>query len=137
LPQTHRWELLGLLLILGASAFGLLYAAPGEASLTIGFGAHASFSIGAEAAVGLAGFALTVFGSLAAIVISQLKAPGNDIGAALIFWINFIVLVMGDALFYGGYVGGTDILVGLVSAALTIAGLMIISGRGPAGAPLG
>lgn len=132
MPQIQKWELTGLLLALGASAFGLIYAAPGEASLTLGFRGALSFSIGVEAALGLSGLALTVLGSMAAIVISQLKAPGGDIGAALVFWTDFIVLVVGDVLFYGGYVGGTDILVGLVSAALTVAGLMIVSGRGRA-----
>ena len=80
---------------------------------------------------------LTVLGSLAAIVISQLKAPGSNIGAALLVWTDFIALVLGDVLFYGGYSGGTDVLVGLVSAALTVAVLMVISGRGRAGAQPG
>ncbi len=133
MPQTHRLELLGLLLALGASAFGLIYAAPGLASLTFAIRAPVSFSIGVDAALGLAGLTLTVLGSLAAIVISQIKVPGGDIGAALIIWTNFIALILGDALFYAGYVGGTDLIVGLVSAALTVAGLMVISGRGRAG----
>jgi len=124
---------LGLLLALGAAAFGLIYATPGLASLTLGPRATVTFSVGAEAALGLAGLGLTALGSLAAIVISQLKLPGGDIGAALIIWTNVVVLVVGDALFYGGYTGGTDMLVGLVSAALTVAGLMVISGRGRAG----
>jgi hypothetical protein len=137
LVQTHRWELLGLLLTLGASAFGLIYVTPDLASLTLGPRATLTFSIGADAAVGLAGLVLTVLGSLAAIVISQLKAPGSNIGAALLVWTDFIALVLGDVLFYGGYSGGTDVLVGLVSAALTVAVLMVISGRGRAGAQPG
>lgn len=135
--QTQRWELLGLLLAVGASAFGLIYVTPALASLTIGPRANITFSVGVDNALGLAGLALTAFGSLAAIVISQLKTPGDGIGAALLVWTNVIVLVFGDALFYGGYSGGSDLLVGLVSAALTVAILMVVSGRGRAGAQPG
>ena len=131
--QTQRWELLGLLISLGASAFGLIYVTPGLASLTIGLRATVSFSVGADAAVGLAGLAMTTLGSLAAIVISQLKTPEGGIGAALLVWTDVIVLVFGDALFYGGYTAGSDLLVGLVSAALTVAIIMVISGRGRVG----
>ncbi len=130
--QTTRWELLGLLLTLGAAAFGLIYAAPGLASLTLAARASVTFSITAGAALGLAGLVLTVLGSLSAIVVSQLKVPGSDFGAALIIWTNFIAVVLGDILFYAGYTGGTDMLVGLVSAALTVTGHMVISGRGRA-----
>ena len=133
LLQTQRWELLGLLLVLGASAFGLIYVTPALASLTIGLRATLTFSVGADNALGLAGLALTALGSLAAMVISQLKTSGGSIGAALLIWTNFIVLVFGDALFYGGYSGGSALLVGLVSAALTVAILMVISGRERAG----
>ena len=133
LPQTQRWELLGLLLTLGASAFGLIYVTPALASLTIGLRAILTFSVGADNALGLAGLALTAMGSLAAIVIGQLKVPVNSIGAALLIWTNFIVLVFGDALFYGGYWEGSALLVGLVSAALTVAILMVVSGRGRSG----
>ena len=129
LLQTQRWELLGLLLTLGASAFGLIYVAPSLASLTIGLRATLTFSVGVDAALGLAGLALTALGSLAGIVISQLKTSVGGIGAALLIWTNFVVLVFGDSLFYGGYAGGSDLLVGLVSAALTVAILMVISGR--------
>ena len=131
--QSQRWELLGLLLSLGASSFGLIYVTPALASLTIGPRATLTFSVGADAALGLAGMALTALGSLAAIVLSQLKSQGGGIGAALLVWTNLIVLAFGDALFYGGYTGGSDLLVGLVSAALTVAILMVISGRGRAG----
>lgn len=135
--QTHRWELLGLLLTLGASAFGLIYVTPDLASLTLGLHPTLTFSIGADAALGLAGLAMTALGSLAAIVISQLKPSGDDIGATLLVWTNFTVLVLGDVLFYAGYSEGPDLLVGLVSAALTVAVLMVISGRGRAGAQPG
>jgi len=137
LLQTQRLELLGLLLSVGASAFGLIYVAPALASLTIGLRATLTFSVGVDAALGLAGLALTALGSLGAMVISQLKTGGSGVGAALLIWTNFIVLVFGDVLFYGGYTGGTDLLVGLVSAALTVAILMVVAGRGRAGAQPG
>ena len=133
MPQTQRWELLGLLLSFGASAFGLIYVTPSLATLTIGLRASLTFSVGADNALGLAGLALTAFGSLAAIVISQLKTPRGGVGAALLVWTNLIVLAFGDALFYAGYTGGSALLVGLVSAALTVAILTVISGRGRAG----
>jgi len=88
---------LGLLLALGASAFGLIYVTPDLASLTLGLHPTLTFSIGADAALGLAGLALTALGSLAAIVISQLKPSGDDIGATLLVWTNFIVLVLGTS----------------------------------------
>jgi len=44
-------------------------------------------------------------------------------------------LVLGDVLFYLGYLAGTDILVGLVSAGLTTASLLIIAARPRSGAP--
>ena len=129
MPKTERWELLGLFLTSGGSAFGLIYAAPGLATLTFALRATMTFSIGADAALGLSGLALTAVGSLAAILMGQLKPPGNDIAAPLIVWTNLAVLILGDILFYAGYLAGTDIIVGLVSAALTIATLLIISGR--------
>ena len=94
-----------------------------------------TFSINAEAALGLAGLALTTLGSLVAILMGQLKPPGNDIGALLVIWTNITVLVLGDVLFYLGYLAGTDILVGLVSAGLTTVSLLVISGRPRAGVP--
>ena len=137
LLQNQKWEPLGLLLSLGASAFGLIYVTPSIASLSIGPHATFTFSVGIDAALGLAGLALTALGSLAAIIISQLRTPEGGIGAPLLIWTNLIVLVFGDALFYGGYAGGSDLLVGLVSAALTIVIFMVISGRGRAGAQPG
>jgi hypothetical protein len=135
LPRTETWELLGLLLTAGGSVFGLIYAAPDLASLTLALRAQVTFSISAEAALGLAGLALTALGSLVAILMGQLKPPGNNIGALLIIGTNLVVLVLGDILFYLGYLAGTDILVGLVSAGLTTASLLIIAGRPRSGAP--
>jgi len=135
MPRTETWELLGLLLTSGGSAFGLIYAAPGLASLTLALRVTMTFSISVEAALGLAGLALTALGSFVAILMGQLKPPGKDIGAVLITWTNLAVLVLGDVLFYLGYLAGTDILVGLVSAGLTTASLLVISSRPRAGAP--
>ena len=129
--------MLGLLLASGGSAFGIIYAAPDLANLTFTLRAPVSFSISAEAAMGLAGLALTALGSFVAVLMGQLKPPGNNIGALLIIWTNLVVLILGDALFYLGYLGGTDILVGLVSAGLTTATLLIIAGRPRPGAPPG
>ena len=129
MPRTETWELLGLLLTSGESAFGLIYAAPGLASLTFALRAPVSFSISPDGALGLAGLALTALGSLVAILMGQLKPSTNNIGALLIICTNLIVLALGDVLFYLGYLGGTDLLVGLVSAGLTMATLIIISGR--------
>jgi len=136
LPRTDTSELLGLLLTSGASAFGVIYAAPDLASLSITLRAAVAFSVSAEGALGLAGLALTALGSLAAMLMGQLKPPGNNIGALLVIWTNLLVLVLGDVLFYLGYLAGTDILVGLVSAGLTTVTFLIISGRPRAGAPL-
>ena len=136
MPRTDTWELLGLLLTSGGAAFGLIYAAPDLASLTITLRASAAFSVSAEAALGLAGLTLTALGSLVAMLMGQLKPSGNNIGALLVIWTNLLVLVLGDVLFYLGYLAGTDILVGLVSAGLTTAIFLIISGRPRAGAPL-
>jgi hypothetical protein len=137
MSRTGTWELLGLLLASGGSAFGIIYAAPDLANLTFTLRAPVSFSISAEAAMGLAGLALTALGSFVAVLMGQLKPPGNNIGALLIIWTNLVVLILGDALFYLGYLGGTDILVGLVSAGLTTATLLIIAGRPRPGAPPG
>ena len=126
---------MGLLLTSGGSAFGLIYAAPDLATLTLALRAPVTFAISAEAAFGLAGLALTALGSLVAIMVGQLKPPGTNIGALLVIGTNLVVLVLGDVLFYLGYLAGTDILVGLVSAGLTTATLLVISGRPRAGAP--
>ncbi len=136
MTRTETWELLGLLLTSGGSAFGLIYAAPDLASLTFSLRGPVTFSISAEAALGLAGLALTALGSLVAMLMGQLKPPGNNIGALLVIWTNLVVLVLGDVLFYSGYLAGTDILVGLVSAGLTTATLLIVAGRPRAAAPL-
>ena len=136
MPRTETLELLGLFLTSVGSGFGIIYAAPDLASLTFALRAPVSFSISADAALGLAGLALTVMGSLVAILMGQLKPPGNNIGALLIILTNLVVLILGDILFYLGYLAGTDILVGLVSAGLTAATVLVISGRPRAGAPL-
>ena len=128
---------MGLLLASGGSAFGLIYSAPGLASLTLTLRASVTFSISVESALGLAGLTLTALGSLVAMLMGQLKPSGNNIGALLVIWTNLVVLLLGDILFYLGYLAGTDILVGLVSAGLTTATLLIIAGRPRAAATPG
>jgi hypothetical protein len=134
LPKLETWELLGLFLTSGGSAFGLIYATPNLAALTLTFRGQATFSLVPEASLGLAGLSLTALVSVAAIIVQQLKPPDVNVGAALIIWTNFVVNLIGDALFYSGYVNGSVLLIGLVSAALTIASLLSIASRPRAGA---
>ena len=134
MPKLETWELLGLFLTAGGSAFGLIYAAPNLSVLTITFRGQAIFSLVPEASLGLAGLSLTTLTSFTVIVLEQLKPPDVNVGAALIIWTNFVVTLIGDALFYSGYVQGTVLLIGLVSAALTIASLLSVAGRPRAGA---
>lgn len=130
MPKLGTWELLGLFLTSGGSAFGLFYAAPDLVRFTVTFRGLAAFSLGAQDSLGLAGLSLTALVSFAAIIAQQLKPPeGSNIGASLIIWTNFVVVLIGDVLFYFAYVQGTVLLVGLVSAALTLAALMTIVGR--------
>lgn len=125
---------MGLLLTSGGSAFGLIYATTGLATLTLTLRGPIVFSLGPQASVGLAGLALTTLGSFSAIVAQQLKPPQANVGASLVIWTNFVIILIGDILFYAGYVTATALLVGLVSAALTIASLVAITGRPRAGA---
>jgi hypothetical protein len=130
LPKLGTSELLGLFLTSGASAFGLFYAAPELVRFTVTFRGLAAFSMGAQDSLGLAGLSLSALVPFAAIISQQLKSSeGSNIGAALIIWTNFVVVLIGDVLFYFAYVQGTILLIGLVSATLTLAGLVTILGR--------
>ena len=130
----ETWELLGLFLTAGGSAFGLFFAAPALVGLSVTFRGIAAFSVNPQSSLGLAGLSLTTLASFVAIIAHQLKPAQGNIGPTLIIWTNFVVILIGDVLFYFGYVGGTVLLVGLVSAALTIASLMTITSRPRAGA---
>lgn len=129
MPKLETWELLGLFLTAGGSAFGLFFAAPALVGLSVTFRGLAAFSVGPQSSLGLAGLALTTLASFVAIIAQQLKPAQGNFGPTLIIWTNFVVILIGDVLFYFGYVEGTVLLVGLVSAALTIASLMTITGR--------
>ena len=135
MPKLETWELLGLFLTAGGSTFGLFYAAPALVGLSVTFRGLAAFSLGPQSSLGLAGLSLTALASFVAIIAQQLKPlQGSNIGPTLIIWTNFAVILIGDTLFYFGYVEGTVLLVGLVSAALTMASLMTITSRPRAGA---
>jgi len=134
LPRVEAWELLGLLLTAGGSVYGLIYATPSLVALAQLFRGSISFSIAPEASVGLAGLTFTVLGSFAALFLGQIRPAGSNIGASLVVWTNFIVVLFGDILFSLGYLEATSILlVGLASAVLTVFGLLAIVRRPSAG----
>jgi hypothetical protein len=130
------WLLLGQLLTAGGSFFGLIYAAPSLATLGGIFRGGIVISLGPAAALGLAGLALTGLGSFAAIIVSQPWSPDGNVGALLIFWTDFIVNLLGDALFYLVQpTASAVLLVGLSSAFLTTLGLFVIVQRPLPAAP--
>jgi hypothetical protein len=130
MPKFEQLELLGLLLSVGGAAFGIAYLAPSLLTLTVTFRGVAGFSPGLQASLGLAGLSLAALGSLAAMIIAQLRPPGGSVGASLIIWINLLVLTMGDALFYLGETQETVVLLfGVSSAFLTTIAIWIISRR--------
>jgi hypothetical protein len=129
-PRLEQWELLGLLLSVGAALFGLVYVAPALVTLTVSFRGVAGFSASIQASVGLAGLALTALGSLGAMVIGQFKPAGAGLGGSIIIWTNFVVLALADMVFYLGETEDTVVLLfGAASAFLTIVGLLVISRR--------
>jgi len=133
LLRVEAWELLGLLLTAGGSVYGLTYATPSLVALAQLFRGSITFSISPEASVGLAGLAFTILGSFAALFLGQIRPAGSNIGASLVMWTDFIVVLFGDILFSSGYLEATSILlVGLASAVLTIFGLLAIVRRPPA-----
>ena len=120
------WEFLGQLLSAGGSAFGLIYGTTSLANLAVTLRGTITLSVSPEASLGLAALALSSFGSLSAIVVSQLRPPEGNVGVLLIFWTNFAVLLIGDILFYALQPSATTVLlVGLFSAALTAGGLLV------------
>jgi hypothetical protein len=130
MPRLEQWELLGLLLSVGGAAFGIAYVAPSLLTLNVTFRGVAGFSAGPQASLGLAGLSVAALGSLAAMIIGQLRPSGGSAGASLIIWINLIVLVLGDLLFYLNGIQETVVLLfGVSSAFLTVIALWIISRR--------
>lgn len=129
MPRLETWELLGLLFAAGSSVFGLIYAAPNIAGFSLSI-RGATITLAPEAALGLAGLALTTLGSFASIFVGQMKPSGNNLGAPVIIWTNLVVLLLGDALFYSGQTQATSVmLLGLSSAVLTVLGLLVIAQR--------
>jgi hypothetical protein len=130
MSRLEQWELLGLLLSMGGAVFGIAYVAPSLLTLNVTFRGVAGFSPGPQATLGLAGLSLAALGSLAAMIISQLRPPGGSAGASLIIWVNLIVLALGDAVFYFNGTQETVVLLfGVSSAFLTVIALWIISRR--------
>ncbi len=129
MPRMEEWELLGLLLVAGGAIFGVAYGVPGMTTLSLTNRA-VGFHLDAEAAMGLSALVLAALTSFAAIVVGYLKPAGNNIGATIIIWTDFVVLLVGDVLFYLGYLDAPIILlVGLASAVLTMIGLGVIVRR--------
>lgn len=128
-------EFLGQVLTAAAALFALAYEAP-IVSFAVTFRGAVSFGPTPEAALGIAGLSVAALGSFVGITIGQVKRPGDNIGAALLFWVNFLVLLVGDVLFYVLQPSdAVTLLIGGVSGTLTALGLLIIVQRpqGPAG----
>ncbi|MDG6982635.1 MAG: hypothetical protein JRM74_04185 [Nitrososphaerota archaeon] len=126
MPRVGAWESLGQLLSAGAAFFGLFYESPRLAALAFTLRGVVAASPSPEGAVGLAGLSVAGLGSFVGIVIGQLRQPDGNVGVSLLFWMGFVVLVLGDALFYALQPASVVVmLVGLISAALTGAGLMV------------
>ena len=130
MPKTETWEALGQLLTAGAAIFGLIYAAPELASISGVLRGDIIFSTTALGAVGLAGLAFSSLGSFVGILLGELRQPEDNIGAALLFWVDFAVLVIGGIAFYALSLSSVVVLlIGGTSAVLTGLGLLIILHR--------
>lgn len=134
MPKTAALEFLGQFLSAGAAFFGLLYLSPRLSVLAVTLRGVAISSPPPEAAVGLAGLALAGLGAFAGIILGRSGRADGDIGVSLLFWVNFVVLLIGDSLFYAVQppAAATVMLVGLASAVLTGLGLMLLRPSGPA-----
>ena len=132
MPKVGAWESLGQLLSAGAAFFGLVYESPRLVVLVLTLRGVVASSPSPEGAAGLAGLSVAGLGAFVGIVVGQLKQPDGDVGVSLLFWMDFIVLVLGDALFYALQPAAVVVmLVGLISAALTGVGLMVALQRSP------
>jgi hypothetical protein len=130
MPKTETWEALGQLLAAGAALFGLTYAAPELASISGILRGAIIFSTTPAGAVGLAGLTFTSLGSFVGLILGQLRQPDDNIGAALLFWVDFGVLVVGGIAFYAMTLSSIVVLlIGGTSAVLTGLGLLIIIQR--------
>lgn len=116
----------------GAAFFGLIYESPRLVVLALTFRGAIVPPPSPEATVGLAGLALAGFGSLVGIAVGHLRRPDGDVGVSLLFWMDFFVLVLGDAVFYTlNPAAALVMLLGVVPAALTGAALVVA----PRGSP--
>jgi hypothetical protein len=129
-PKTETWEALGQLLTAGAAIFGLAYAAPELASISGVLRGAIVFSTAPAGAVGLAGLAFSFVGSFMGMLLGELRQPDGNIGAALLFWVDFAVLVIGGIAFYALSLSSVVVLlIGGASGVLTGLGLLTILQR--------
>jgi hypothetical protein len=129
-PKTQTWEALGQLLTAGAAIFGLIYTTPGLASISGVLRGAIIFSTTPAGALGSAGLAFSSLGSFVGILLGELRQPNDNIGAALLFWVDFAVLVIGAVAFYSlSFSSMVVLLIGGASAVLTAMGLLIIIQR--------
>lgn len=130
LPKTESWEVLGGLLISAAALFDLVYAAPGVATLIATFGGVRLSAASPAGAVGLAGLAYSALVGFVCVVLGQVRGPDDNVGAALLFWIDFVVLVIGGIAFYALSFSSTVVLlIGGMSGVLTTLGTLVILHR--------
>ena len=130
MTRTATWEVIGQLLSAGAAVFALAYAAPELATIGGILRGEIVFSTTPAGAVGAAGLAFTSMASFVGGVLGPLREPKDNIGAALMFWIDFAVLVVGGAVFYALSTSSVVVLlIGGASGILTALGLLIITQR--------
>jgi hypothetical protein len=130
MPKTGIWEALGQLLTAGAAIFGLVYAAPEVASFSGILRGAIVFSTSPTGAVGLAGLTFSSLGSFVGLILGQLRQPDENVGASLLFWADFGVLVVGGVAFYALSLSSVVVLlIGGTSAVLTALGLLVIIQR--------
>ena len=130
------WEFIGQLLTASAALFGLVYEGPNLTTLTATFGGVIGFSPAPAGAVGLAGLTIAGAGAFVGMVLGQIKPSDGNVGSAILFWTGFLVLVLGDALFYALQPSApVAMLIGGAAAVLTSLGLLAIvqrpRGEGP------
>ena len=129
MSRTGTWELLGQLLSAGAAFFDLAYIAPQLATIGGVFRGTLVFSTTPAAAVGLAGLGFSSLASFVGVVLGQLR-ESDDIGAALMSWVAFAVLVVGGVGFYSLTTSSVVVLlIGGASGVLSALGVLIISQR--------
>lgn len=138
MSSGQTWEALGQLLTALTALTGLAYAAPGLVTLSASFRGVVLFSATPASALGLAFLLYSGVGSFAALVLGQVRRSDGSIGAALLFWIGFVALALGDALFYALQPSeALVLLIGGASAVLVTLGTLVIVQRpgGATGAP--